>query len=347
VPQRPQSATARERRARRGSGSITLADVAKLAGVSAITASRALNTPGRVSPDTLRRVREAIERTGYIPNMLAGGLASTRSRLVAALVPTIAGPVFLETIQALTEALAESGYQLMLGQSGYAHSREDALLDAIIGRRPDGIVLTGIMRSPEGRRRLLAAGIPVVETWDLTPTPIDMLVGFSHEEVGGAVAEYLHGHGRRRPAIVTADDPRAGLRRASFVLAARRLGMAEVPVCTVPAPSTLGHGRTGLADLLARRPDVDAVFCSSDVLALGAITEAQARGIPVPGHLAVFGFGDFGFAADTHPALTTVRIDGTAIGRQAARFIVDRAAGRPVAESVVDIGFSIVERLTA
>ena len=226
MPQRPQSATARERRARRGSGSITLADVAKLAGVSA---SRALNTPGRVSPDTLRRVREAIERTGYIPNMLAGGLASTRSRLVAALVPTIAGPVFLETIQALTEALAESGYQLMLGQSGYAHSREDALLDAIIGRRPDGIVLTGIMRSPEGRRRLLAAGIPVVETWDLTPTPIDMLVGFSHEEVGGAVAEYLHGHGRRRPAIVTADDPRAGLRRASFVLAARRLGMAEVP----------------------------------------------------------------------------------------------------------------------
>ena len=347
MPQRPQSATARERRARRGSGSITLADVAKLAGVSAITASRALNTPGRVSPDTLRRVREAIERTGYIPNMLAGGLASTRSRLVAALVPTIAGPVFLETIQALTEALAESGYQLMLGQSGYAHSREDALLDAIIGRRPDGIVLTGIMRSPEGRRRLLAAGIPVVETWDLTPTPIDMLVGFSHEEVGGAVAEYLHGHGRRRPAIVTADDPRAGLRRASFVLAARRLGMAEVPVCTVPAPSTLGHGRTGLADLLARRPDVDAVFCSSDVLALGAITEALARGIPVPGHLAVFGFGDFGFAADTHPALTTVRIDGTAIGRQAARFIVDRAAGRPVAESVVDIGFSIVERLTA
>ena len=347
MPQRPQSATARERRARRGSGSITLADVAKLAGVSAITASRALNTPGRVSPDTLRRVREAIERTGYIPNMLAGGLASTRSRLVAALVPTIAGPVFLETIQALTEALAESGYQLMLGQSGYAHSREDALLDAIIGRRPDGIVLTGIMRSPEGRRRLLAAGIPVVETWDLTPTPIDMLVGFSHEEVGGAVAEYLHGHGRRRPAIVTADDPLAGLRRASFVLAARRLGMAEVPVCTVPAPSTLGHGRTGLADLLARRPDVDAVFCSSDVLALGAITEALARGIPVPGHLAVFGFGDFGFAADTHPALTTVRIDGTAIGRQAARFIVDRAAGRPVAESVVDIGFSIVERLTA
>jgi len=338
---------ARERRARRGSGRITLADVAKLAGVSAITASRALNTPDRVSPDTLQRVRDAVGRTGYVPNMLAGGLASTRSRLVAAVVPTIAGPVFLETIQALTEALAESGYQLMLGQSGYANSREDALLDAIIGRRPDGIVLTGIMRSAEGRRRLLAAGIPVVETWDLTPTPIDMLVGFSHEKVGVAVAEHLEVRGRRRLAIITADDPRAGLRRESFVQAAGRVGAGEVPTCIVPAPSTLGHGRAGLADLLARRPDIDAVFCSSDVLALGVITEAHARGIAVPGRVAVFGFGDFGFAADTHPALTTVRIDGTTIGRQAARFIIDRAEGRPVAERVVDIGFTIIQRASA
>jgi len=347
MPPRSASVPARERRARRGTGRITLADVAKLAGVSAITASRALNTPDRVSPDALQRVREAIERTGYVPNMLAGGLASTRSRLVAAVVPTIAGPVFLETIQALTEALAESGYQLMLGQSGYANSREDALLDAIIGRRPDGIVLTGIMRSPEGRRRLLAAGIPVVETWDLTPTPIDMLVGFSHEKVGAAAAEYLQAHGRRRLAIVTADDPRAGVRREGFVQTAARLGIPDVIACVVPAPSALGQGRNGLTEVLARRPDVDAIFCSSDVLALGAITEAQARGITVPDRLAVFGFGDFAFARDTHPALTTIRIDGTGIGRRAARFIIDRAEGRPVEERVVDVGFSVVQRASA
>ena len=152
---------------------------------------------------------DAVRRTGYVPNRLAGGLASTRSRLVAALVPTIAGPVFLETVQSLTQALADRGYQLMLGQSGYVGSREDALLDAIIGRRPDGIVLTGIMHSSEGRARLLASGIPVVETWDLTPTPIDMLVGFSHVEVGRAVAQYLHAKGRRRLGVVVGDDERA------------------------------------------------------------------------------------------------------------------------------------------
>jgi LacI family gluconate utilization system Gnt-I transcriptional repressor len=335
------------RRTRRGSGRITLADVAKLAGVSAITASRALNTPDQVSPDALQRVREAVERTGYVPNMLAGGLASTRSRLVAAVVPTIAGPVFLETVQSLTEALAESGYQLMLGQAGYTNSREDALLDAIIGRRPDGIVLTGIMHSAQGRRRLLAAGIPVVETWDLTRTPIDMLVGFSHEKVGAAAAEYLLTHGRRRPAIVTADDPRAGVRQEAFAQAAARFGVPDVPACVVPAPSALGQGRGGLAELLARRPDIDAVFCSSDMLALGVMTEALARGIAVPDRLAVFGFGDFSLAQDTHPSLTTIRIDGTGIGRRAARFIIDRAEGRPVAERVVDVGFSIVQRASA
>lgn len=345
MPKQPVPAkTPASRAARRRSGGITLRDVAKLAGVSVITASRALNTPHVVSPEALERVRDAVLRTGYVPNLLAGGLASNRSRLVAALVPTIAGPVFLETIQALTEELDAAGFQLMLGQSGYARAREDALLDAIIGRRPDGIVLTGILRSPEGRRRLLASGIPVVETWDLTPTPIDMLVGFSHEQVGEAVARYLRAKGYRRPAIVTADDQRASLRRAGFERQARRLKMAVAPVHAVPAPSNLANGRTALAELLRERPATDSVFCSSDVLAHGVLTEAHARGLAIPGDLAVLGFGDLAFAAHTHPALTTVRIDGTAIGRQAARFIIDRAAGVDPGERVRDIGFSIVER---
>ncbi|OYU92871.1 MAG: GntR family transcriptional regulator [Burkholderiales bacterium PBB5] len=307
------------RRSRRGSGAVTLEDVRK-------------------------KVADAVARTGYVPNRLAGSLASTRSRLVAAVVPTIAGPVFLETVQSLTEALAEHGYQLMLGQAGYAGNREDALLDAIIGRRPDGIVLTGILHSPEGRRRLMACGIPVVETWDLTPTPIDMLVGFSHVDVGRAVANFLHGKGRRRLGVVAGDDERAVRRTAAFQAAALALGLAEVAVVTVPAPTTLKSGRSALARLLNEAPGLDAVFCSSDLLALGVLTEAQVSGVPVPGQLAVVGFGDLALAADVHPALTTVHIKGAAIGRQAAQFIVDRAAGRAVTERVVDIGFSIVER---
>lgn len=335
------------KRSRRGSGAVTLHDVARLAGVAPITASRALKTPQQVSDDVRRKVADAVARTGYVPNLLAGGLASTRSRLVAAVVPTISGLVFLETVQALTEALAESGYQLMLGQAGYSGNREDALLEAIIGRRPDGIVLTGIMHSAQGRRRLLAAGIPVVETWDLTPTPIDMLVGFSHSEVGRAVALYLHARGRLRLGVVSGDDERACRRSEAFQATARTLGLADVPIVQVATPTTLQRGRDGLAELLARQPDVDAVFCSSDLLALGVLTEAGTRGLAVPQRLAVVGFGDLEFAAALEPALTTVHIKGAEIGRQAAQFIVDRAEGRDVAERVIDIGFSIVERQSA
>jgi LacI family gluconate utilization system Gnt-I transcriptional repressor len=290
-----------------------------------------------------------MKRTGYVPNMLAGGLASRKSRLVAAVVPTIAGPVFQEMVQALTEELAACGYQLMLGQSGYENSREDALLDAIIGRRPDGVVLTGIMHSASGRQRLLASGIPVVETWDLTPTPIDMLVGFSHEAIGRAVAEFLHARGRRRVASISGEDERAVRRNRAFSDAACRLGLSspkagEVPTVSVPAPTTLASGRLGLARLLESQPDLDAVFCSSDLLALGVLVEAQARGIEVPRRLAVIGLGDMQFSKDLHPALTTVRIDGTAIGRTAARLVIARSEGKPVPQKVYDLGFSIVER---
>ena len=309
-----------------------------------MTVSRVINTPERMPAATLAKVQVAIAKTGYVPNLLAGGLRSNKSRLVAALIPTLVGPVFNETVQALTVALSECGYQLMLGQSGYADSREEDLLGAIIGRRPDGIVLTGVTHSAEARRKLLAAGIPVVETWDLTPTPIDMLIGFSHTAVAEAVCRRLHGAGRRRLAVIGADDERALRRTGAFLAAARSLRLAKPVVHQVPAPTTLGSGRSGLRALLALNPDLDGVFCSSDLLALGVLTEAHAMGIAVPGRLAVIGFGDLDFAADTDPPLTTVHVDGAEIGRRAAEMVIARIEGRPVAQSTVDLGFRVVER---
>jgi LacI family gluconate utilization system Gnt-I transcriptional repressor len=332
------------RRSRRGTGGVTLHEVAKLAGIAPITASRALNTPDKVSAEVLHKVRDAVARTGYVPNRLAGGLASARSRLVAAVVPTIAGWVFLKTITALTESLASSGYELMLGQSGYTDSREDSLIETIITRRPEGIVLTGVMHSAAARRRLHASGIPVVETWDLSPTPVDMLVGFSHDQVGREVADHLYDRGFRRFAIVAGDDERSQRRQAAFVARAEMLSVPTA-VVTVAAPTTLKQGREALASLALGEGRLG-VFCSSDLLGLGLLTEAQVRGVEVPSRLGIIGFGDLDFSADVAPALSTVRIDGTAIGRQAARFILERAAGRPVSERVLDIGFSIVVRST-
>lgn len=339
--------TDNSRRARRGSGAITLRDVAKLAGVAPITASRVLNTPEQVSVDVRQKVLDAVQRTGYVPNRMAGGLASSRSRLIAAVVPSTVMSVFMPTIEALNDTLFDAGYQLMLGQSSYSASREESLLEAIIGRRPDGIFLTGILRPGLGRTRLMASGIPVVETWDLTPTPIDMLVGFSHADIGREVARFLMGKGRRRLALIRAEDERADRRASAFTDAVVRAGFGPVAVVNVGASRSLLSGRKALGELLAQAPDVDAVFCSSDLLALGVLTEARERGIAIPDQLAIMGFGDVPFAADMAPALSTVHINGVDIGRLAARSLIDRAEGREVAQRVVDVGFSIVERETS
>lgn len=343
----PKSEPATGRKPRQKSASVTVHDVARLAGVSIITVSRVVNTPEQVSERTLQRVREAIAQTGYVPNLIAGGLRNSRSRLVAAVVPSLSGGVFTETIESLTAALGSHGYQVLLGQAGFTQSGEDALLHALIGRRPDGIVLTGIMHSHEGRNRLLASGIPIVETWDLTSTPIDMIVGFSHDRLGFDVCDFLLSRGRQRLGIVSGDDDRALQRQEGFCRAAARAGLRPPEIQLVPSPTTHEKGRAGLAELLRRAPDVDGVFCGSDALAMGALTECLVRSIRVPDDLSIVGHGDVNFAASLHPPLTTVRIDYDKIGRTAAQFIIDRAEGRTVQNRIVDVGYSIVTRGSA
>jgi LacI family gluconate utilization system Gnt-I transcriptional repressor len=324
------------------SKSVTLHDVARQAGVSLITASRALSNPGMVSEATIARVREAVAVTGYIPNLLAGGLKSRKSLMVAALVPNIAVQQFLPTVKALTDTLDAAGYQLILGQTGYDHAREEALLATMISRRTDGIVVTGLIHSQTARDQLRRAGIPVVETWDLSDRPVDMAVGFSHLKVGSAIAGYFLGQGRRRLAIATGDDQRAAVRREGFL---STVG-PDVPTVVVPAPSSLEYGRKALADLLAQAPGIEAIYCSSDQLAQGVMIEAHARGLRMPQDLAICGFGDADFAAHMNPPLTTVHVDGAQIGELAARQLLARFRGEPVPESVIDVGFRIIERGT-
>jgi LacI family gluconate utilization system Gnt-I transcriptional repressor len=335
------------KRSRRNSGAITLHDVARLAGVSPITASRAINKPEQVSSELLKRVEDAVARTGYVPNRMAGGLASSRSKLIAAVVPSTVISVFNETIESLNNTLFDAGYQLMLGQSAYSSEREELLLNSIIGRRPDGIFLTGIMQPGKGRVRLMASGIPVVETWDLTPTPIDMLIGFSHTDIGFAVAKYLMNKGKKRFAVIRAEDERADRRTVAFTKTIIEANLSAPYVVNVGAQRSIKSGREAMAKILSEAPKSDAVFCSSDLLAFGAITEARSKKIEVPDQVAVMGFGDVPFVADMLPALTTVRINGDKIGELAAHYLMDRAEGKVIAEPIVNVGFSIIERDTA
>ncbi len=324
--------------------SVTIHDVARLAQVSLMTVSRALKQPEKLAPQTLQRVREAVARTGYVPNLMAGGLRSSRSGVVAVLVPTLAGLHFTGMIQSLTASLGQQGLQVLVGQLGYRDSHEDELLRAVIGRRPDGIVITGTVHSQQGRELLLGSGIPIVETWDCSDAPVDMLVGASHEHIAAQACEFLARRGRRRLALVSGDNERAQRRARAFVERAAALGLQPPVIHLVPEPTNHAGGRAALQALLQQRHTPDAVWCGSDLLAMGVLTEARVRGIGVPGTLAVMGSGDFDFAATLDPSLTTVHIDGAQVGAIAARLLLQRLDGQEVTQKVTDVGFTIIER---
>ncbi len=334
------------KRSRGGPQEIRLTEVATLASVSPITVSRALNNPEMVAPKTLERIQLAVQQLGYVPNRLAGSLSSARSRLIAAIVPTMTHSLFAASIQAFSNAMSQAGYQVLLGLSGYSDVDECQALEALLSRRPEGLLLIGVARSSALRARLLNVNIPTVETWDMTDTPIDMLVGFAHEEAGIAVAERFLASGKRHPAIISANDERAMARREGFIQTMARHGIDNVAQVLVKPPSTVVQGRISLATILKERPEVDAVFCGSDLLALGVLSEARTRGLDVPSRLAVCGFGDLEFSAALVPALTTVQMDGSRIGMTAARCLIDRLDGSSVRPKI-DLGFTLVGRETA
>ncbi|KAF1020400.1 MAG: HTH-type transcriptional regulator GntR [Paracidovorax wautersii] len=229
-------------------GSARMADVAQAAGVSLVTVSRAINQPDKVAPKTLAAVRQAVEALGYVPNLMAGSLASNRSRIIAAMVPTISNLVFAETIEALSQALNAGGYQLLLAQTNYQPDDERHVLEAFLGRRVDGVVLMGTAGAPVHRRagqtspggslaqRLRRAGVPVVQTWDLLADPIDMQVGFSNLALGRAAGAYLTERGHRTVGFIGGDEARTRARLRGLRSAVGAQG-GRVVAELAPAPA--------------------------------------------------------------------------------------------------------------
>jgi LacI family gluconate utilization system Gnt-I transcriptional repressor len=326
---------------------VKITDVATAAGVAPMTVSRVINTPDRVSPETTAKVRAAIDRLGYVPNLIAGGLSSRKSRMVAAIVPTIAHPMFAGLVQAFSDSMRQAGYQVMLSISGYQDNDDESLFRALLGRRPDALLITGSGYSPGALEMLIEARIPVVEIWDVSSRPIDMLIGFDHAQVGAEVAAFLRAKGHNRFAVLAAQDSRALSRARGFTEAVAKAGGELVLERVMPAPSTIGAGREGLRALLPFLNEPCAMFCSSDMLAFGAVTEARVQGVPVPEHLAVCGFGNLELSEMTEPPITTVSLEGVETGRTAAVFLLRRLAGEARRDDDrVQVPFRIVERAT-
>jgi len=329
---------------------VRLLDVARLARVSTMTVSRALRHPEQVAVSTLRAVQVAIAQLGYLPDSAASALATGRSRIVAAIVPTLMNSVYASTVHGLASVLRRAGYELMLGDSGYHAPTEAALVRSFLGRRVDALVLTGVEHDNATRELLARREVPVVEIWDLTTKPIDTVVGFSNVAAGREVGRYFQAHGRSRWAFVGTSperESRSGKRLLGLREAARQAGLDAPLTAFVTDGMSPAAGHAAVLDLLRLQPVPDALFCANDALATAALRAAADRGLSVPRHIAVLGFGDFDVAAHTSPALSTVRIPGRVIGERAAKALLARLEGSGAGDRRIDVGFEIVVRESA
>lgn len=324
----------------------TLDDVAAEAGVSAATVSRYVNNPKVVAPGTAERIRAAIVATGYIPNLLAGGLASSRSRMVAVLIPHLTDSIFNDTIEAMVEELAAAGTNVMLGLTGVSAARTEELIRDALSRRADAIISSGPLN--EATLDLVRRGPSLfIQIWELPEDPIGLAVGFSHHAAGRDVARFLVSRGYTRPHLVTADGTRARMRRDGFIEEWQALGGGPVTEATIDIPSRFGHARRVFADLRRLEEMPDVVVCGSDYLAQGLIVEAQAAGLRVPDNLAVIGFGNSSIAGEMRPTITTVDIDGARIAREAIAAIRRHGLNEALLERSIDVGFRLIARESA
>lgn len=334
----------RRRRAQR----VTLSDVAEFADVSSSTVSLYLRKPEAVSAERAHRIAEAIETLGYVPNFMAGGLAGASSRIVSVIVPSIRNAFFAETVTTIQTVLGAEGLQVLLGHTEYSEAQEAALVRAALSWAPAAIVLTGLHHAAGVRTLLRDSEVPVVEMWELGGPVINMSVGFSHEAAGAAAARHLIERGRKNILFVGArmhEDSRASRRAVGCIRELAEAGMGGNRVIRHPSSATVDAGALLLGRALQQAPNVDALVCSNDLVALGVLFEAQRRGVAVPDRLAVIGFGDLGFSASCNPPLTSIRPYGDLIGIEVSRLILDTLRGASVpAGRTVDTGFLLIER---
>jgi LacI family transcriptional regulator, gluconate utilization system Gnt-I transcriptional repressor len=328
----------------------TMADVARQAGVSTMTVSRALKNEAQVSSPTREKIFRAVSELGYVLDQAAGSLSSRRTGFIATLIPSINNSNFSDTARGITDELGRTGLQLLLGYTDYSEDNEEKLIEAMLRRRPEGVILTGGVHTLHTRRMLSSAGIPVIETWDLPSEPIDQVVGFSNEEAMRLLITTLAAKGYRKFGYVggtTTRDSRGEQRRKGFMRALDELGFAPGRIVSwgVP-PISIEHGGPAMVSLLERWPDTDVVAFVSDLPAFGALMECKRRNIRVPEQVAIAGFGDYEVGGFSHPRMTTVNVDCYGIGKLAARRVTElsQAGSRTRHDEIILTSFRVVER---
>lgn len=306
---------------------LTLRDVSMASGVSEMTVSRVLRNRGDVSPATREKVLTAARALGYVPNKIAGGLASQRVNLVAVVIPSLSNLVFPDVLGGISAELDDTGLQPVVGVTHYGPAREETVLYDMLSWRPSGVILAGLEHSKASRAMLEAAGIPVVEIMDIDGDPIDTAVGISHDRAGAEMAGHILAAGYRRIGFIGThmpEDHRARKRLAGFE---RALGDAGIPLSArefYQGGSSLAKGRELTERILTREPDLDFLYYSNDLIGAGGLIWAREQGIDIPGQLGLAGFNGVDLLDGLSMRLATTDARRLDIGRRAARIVAGK-----------------------
>lgn len=319
---------------------LTLRDVSEASGVSEMTVSRVLRNRGDVSEATRRRVLDAARALGYVPNKIAGALASQRVNLVAVIIPSMSNMVFPEVMMGISEVLDDTELQPVVGLSHYRPEREEAVLYEMLSWRPSGVILAGLEHTDAARAMLRSAGIPVVEIMDTDGEPVDAMVGISHRRAGRIMGETIVAAGYRRVAFLGTKMPldhRARKRFEGFTGALARAGLEIADQEFYAGGSALVKGREMTETVMQRTPDLDFLYYSNDMIGAGGLLWCLEQGYDIPGALGLAGFNGVNLLRGLPKHLATMDACRQEIGRRAAQIVSNRArdTALPRGETVV------------
>jgi len=326
----------------------TLADVAVEAGVSQITVSRVIRSRGSISEKTRKRVQDAIEKVGYVPNRLAGALASAGSELLAVIIPSH-GRAYGDVLRGIDTSVSKRGLRTVVSITDYDPSAERQMVKSLLSWRPAAIVLIGLEHEFETIRLLRSARTIVAEIMDVDGAPIDIAVGMSHMKAGREMAAFLLRRGHQAFGYIghnTTKDPRAAKRRQGFVSAVADAGGRLVAEIISTGHPPVQVGRAGTAELLAKHPEITALYFSDDELAIGGVFHCMAESIAVPDRMAIAGFSGINLGQALPRPLTTTQSLRFEMGSLAGQYILARIDGMDVPDHT-DVGFRLLPGSTA
>lgn len=320
-----------------GDRTVRVEDVAREAGVSPITVSRALRTPQLVKLETRQRVADAVAKTGYVVNSIASSLRSGQSTFVSVFVASLENPHYAAAVSGMIEMFEGSRFRLTFSQAGYAEDLSAAQIRAMLPFRPAAIVFSGVVRDDGARQYLRSLGVPVMEMWGETKEPIDMLVASPGYHGGRLLGEHVAQQDCRRIAYVGHTSSRARPRIDGVIDALARHDRTISLLLSAEGTTKIADGIAAVDAVLAQLPDCDAMMFGSDMLAVGALLRLEELGIAVPDKIAVTGYGNLFFTPYSRPPITSVHTDPKQVGRSVGQLLIERLTTGRVTEAVIQV----------